>query len=150
MLVLFGVAVSTAELLGGVFILYVGYCVVNRFSYNAKVRQLGARAPARRTYLPLSLDLLYSVIKASRNDAVYEFWLSTFKKYAPETYTIETGVGERVIMTADPENIKAILATQFKDYGKGEQFHKDWEMFLGDGKTHICGCGMSLLAEIEC
>jgi cytochrome P450 len=39
----------------------------------------------------------------------------------------------RVIFTADPENIKAILTTQFADYGKGEQFHKEWEQFLGDG-----------------
>lgn len=39
----------------------------------------------------------------------------------------------RVIFTADPENIKAILTTQFAEYGKGEQFHKEWEQFLGDG-----------------
>lgn len=39
----------------------------------------------------------------------------------------------RVTFTADPENIKAILTTQFADYGKGEQFHKEWEQFLGDG-----------------
>lgn len=28
--------------------------------------------------------------------------------------------------------MKAILATQFQDYGKGEPFHKDWSEFLGD------------------
>jgi cytochrome P450 len=39
----------------------------------------------------------------------------------------------RCLMTADPENIKAILTTQFADYGKGEKFHKEWEQFLGDG-----------------
>jgi cytochrome P450 len=39
----------------------------------------------------------------------------------------------RFLLTADPENIKAILTTQFTDYGKGEQFHKEWEPFLGDG-----------------
>lgn len=32
----------------------------------------------------------------------------------------------------DPENIKAVLATQFEDFGKAEQFHTDWEPFLGD------------------
>lgn len=35
-------------------------------------------------------------------------------------------------MTADPENIKAILAKQFDDFGKGEPFHKQWKEFLGD------------------
>jgi cytochrome P450 len=32
----------------------------------------------------------------------------------------------------DPENIKAILATQFNDFGKGERFHHQWKEFLGD------------------
>ena len=36
------------------------------------------------------------------------------------------------MFTADPENIKAVLATQFADYGKGEPFHEDWKHFLGD------------------
>ena len=35
-------------------------------------------------------------------------------------------------MTADPENIKAMLATQFQDYGKGPAFHAEWSDFLGD------------------
>lgn len=39
----------------------------------------------------------------------------------------------RFICTVDPENIKAILTTQFTDYGKGERFHNEWERFLGDG-----------------
>ena len=38
-----------------------------------------------------------------------------------------------MVFTADPENIRAVLATQFGDYGKGEPFHEDWNDFLGDG-----------------
>ena len=30
-------------------------------------------------------------------------------------------------MTVDPENIKAILATQFTDFGKGHDFHEAWK-----------------------
>jgi cytochrome P450 len=41
-------------------------------------------------------------------------------------------LGRRIVFTADPENIKAILATQFSDYGKGEPFHREWKEFLGD------------------
>lgn len=43
-----------------------------------------------------------------------------------------TLASQRFIFTADPENIKAILATQFQDYGKGKPFHEDWKDFLGD------------------
>ena len=38
-----------------------------------------------------------------------------------------------IVMTADPENTKALLTTQFDDFGKGPKFHKEWEPFLGDG-----------------
>lgn len=48
-------------------------------------------------------------------------------------YNVEAQVlGRRIIFTADPENIKAVLATQFSDYGKGEPFHREWKEFLGD------------------
>lgn len=64
-------------------------------------------------------------------------WLDEFLKLGAadnHNYTMELRLLSdiRVIMTADPENIKAVLTTQFSDYGKGEQFHKEWEAFLGD------------------
>lgn len=52
---------------------------------------------------------------------------------------MEVGSGERVILTAEPENIKAVLATQFKEYGKGEQFRLDWFHFLGNGIFAVDG-----------
>lgn len=138
MLEFHGTAISTPQLLGALLVLFTAYRVVARLSYDAKLRKLGARAPIRKTWLPLELDLAYTIVKAAIDDRMYEFWLKAFQVYSRNgCYTIETGIGERVIMTADPENIKAILATQFKEYGKGEQFHKDWEDFLGDG-GHAC------------
>ena len=41
--------------------------------------------------------------------------------------------GMKPIMTVDPENIKAILATQFNDYGKGEKFHAGWKHMITKG-----------------
>ena len=40
-------------------------------------------------------------------------------------------MGGRVVLTADEENIKAILATQFGSYGKGPDFRREWKDFLG-------------------
>jgi cytochrome P450 len=37
-----------------------------------------------------------------------------------------------LILTSDPDNIKAILATQFQDYGKGKPLYEEWKEFLGD------------------
>jgi hypothetical protein len=38
--------------------------------------------------------------------------------------------GVTPIMTVDPENIKAILAIQFNDFGKGDEFHNGWKYVL--------------------
>lgn len=63
----------------------------------------------------------------------FEAWKNYFARDGRGGFTVETRlIKERIIFTADPENIKAILATQFRDYGKGEGFHKDWKPFLGD------------------
>jgi cytochrome P450 len=58
-------------------------------------------------------------------------WKSMFDKIGGFTGEGQLA-GRRTIFTADPENIKAILATQFSDYGKGQPFHRTWEDFLGD------------------
>ena len=50
------------------------------------------------------------------------WWLFS---YGTHNMTVELGVGgQRMVFTADPENIRAVLATQFDDYGKGEPFHE--------------------------
>lgn len=60
-----------------------------------------------------------------------EMWRSIFDRVGG--FTGEARIlGKRIVFTADPDNIKAILATQFSDYGKGEPFHEEWKDFLGD------------------
>lgn len=128
------IALSTPYLFGAFAILYIGYRVALKVYTDARIRKLGARAPIRRSYFPYSLDFAYDAVVSAMNNRIYEMWMATFDRCGgPGRYTMEVGIGERVIMTADPENIKAILATQFKDFGKGEQFRLDWHDFLGNG-----------------
>lgn len=48
-------------------------------------------------------------------------------------YTVETKLGlRRYILTAEPEVVKAALATQFEDFEKGEHFNRRWRDFLGN------------------
>lgn len=79
------------------------------------------------------IDLLVRAVQGTlrhKDVKVWERWFTTSKGF---NYTAEARpVGRRIIFTADPENIKAILATQFTDYGKGEPFHREWKDFLGD------------------
>lgn len=128
------VSISTPYLLLGVAVLFVVYNIAIKLQNNAQIRKLGARGPVRTSYLPWGVDLAFDMLSSARKDTIYETWVGMFEAWAgPGQYTVEAGVGERVILTAEPENIKAILATQFKDYGKGEAFRKDWHTFLGNG-----------------
>lgn len=69
-------------------------------------------------------------------DSMHYRDLESWKRFFSGRRDISTAevtmFGLRVVFTVDPENIKAIHATQFADYGKGSRFHKDWEKFLGD------------------
>lgn len=82
----------------------------------------------------LGIDLAYKSLAYTSRYQDLEFWALLFSKLPPgRSRTIEMSMaGQRYIFTADPENIKAILAAQFDDYGKGEIFHKEWKDFLGD------------------
>lgn len=71
-------------------------------------------------------------MKAAKAEKSYERWLEV----SPPEKGIFTSEARllcrRVVFTSEPENIKAVLATQFADYGKGEIFHEQWKPFLGD------------------
>lgn len=125
---------SMPQLVGALAALYISYTVARKFYINAKINKMGARAPVRKSYLPWHIDIIWEAVQSALDDKIYEMWTDMFNKECPTgRYTVELGVVDRLIMTAEPENIKAILATQFKDYGKGEQFTKDWYNFLGHG-----------------
>jgi cytochrome P450 len=112
---------------------YLIYKLLYNATKSRRIARLGARAPVRTTYFPYGLDMLHEVLTHVLADRNYELWLKMYARWGKGGYTIEAGIGERVILTAEPENVKAVLATQFKDYGKGEKFRKDWYMFLGNG-----------------
>jgi cytochrome P450 len=85
------------------------------------------------TNITVDLDLIWKGIQGTIKHQNYETWYDFFTTPKGMRFTVEAAPGgRRVIFTADPENIKAILATQFTDYGKGEPFHREWKDFLGD------------------
>ncbi|KAF4628816.1 hypothetical protein G7Y89_g9337 [Cudoniella acicularis] len=82
----------------------------------------------------LDLDLVIRAIHGTVHDQNLQVWHRWFSTPNGMNYTCEAKPGgRRLVFTADPENIKAILATQFTSYGKGEPFHREWKDFLGDG-----------------
>ena len=80
------------------------------------------------------MDIVWFFVRGGmrHEDAQLWDWLYSHSNTA-ENKTVELSIGgQRMIFTADPDNLRAVLATQFGDYGKGEPFHEDWKDFLGD------------------
>lgn len=74
-------------------------------------------------------------------DDCLKFCNNTFVRICKDRrnpYTVEATVaGQRIIFTADPENIKTILATQFWNFEKGEKFRNDWVDMLGHSMSKL-------------
>lgn len=123
----------------GLFVLWVLTRIISRINQERKIRALGGHTAARHSF-PVGIPFVSGALKAGRSHADYPFWRNNFTRYGNKNnpWTIENRIlGVRIIQTADEENIKAILATQFHDYGKGEQFNKDFHDFLGDSKNML-------------
>lgn len=128
--------------LTAVIILLIGTYVlsgwINRLQECHRINKLGARARSIPTKIPWALDIIYYTVQATINHKNLDKWYDYFKDSETDAdgngmFTTEMrALGRRAVFTADPENIKAILATQFQDFGKGEIFHREWRDFLGD------------------
>ncbi|EMC96093.1 hypothetical protein BAUCODRAFT_71913 [Baudoinia panamericana UAMH 10762] len=114
--------------------IYYTQIVLSAVTLERKLDALGKRAPSRRTWSPWNIGLLFQAIWYFSHHRNHEWWWALFGKCGNKNlpYTVEAiTAGARIIFTADEENIKAILATQFQDYGKGERFREEWKDFLG-------------------
>ncbi|KAL7628783.1 hypothetical protein AAE478_000298 [Parahypoxylon ruwenzoriense] len=112
-------------------VVFVAWSVYVNIDERIRLRRLGASASRIKSHFPFGLDLIQKQVVATMNHKNYEMFLEMMQdvpEYTGETYIL----GYRGIITADPENIKAILATQFQEFGKGERFHEQWHEFLGD------------------
>ncbi len=101
---------------------------------NRTIAKLGAFPPTVQAKLPFGIDVLLRSLRHIRTHNDLEFWDWLFN-WSPniQSKTVEVFIArQRFIFTADPDNTKAILTTQFSDYGKGKPFHEDWKDFLGD------------------
>ncbi|KAK0734105.1 cytochrome P450 [Lasiosphaeria miniovina] len=124
---------STLLLLPGLLLGWVVFKTCQVAWQNFKLsRGPGQRAPSIPSRLPFGISIVAETIRMAKQHRNIDFWRGVFS--STDAWTAECRIiGQRMVFTADPENIKAILATQFADYGKGAPFHAKWKDFLGDG-----------------
>lgn len=82
------------------------------------IKKFGSFAPRVRNRLPFGIDIIIRSISHARKDTVLEFWDWIFT-FTPTRLccTAEFYMArQRVIFTADPENIKAVLAVSVSNH----------------------------------
>ncbi|KAJ5899221.1 hypothetical protein N7495_003965 [Penicillium taxi] len=111
-------------------------CLLRKLHVSFQVSRLGVRAPKIAFWVPYAFDFIYKSQQAAFANRDHEFWRNKIMTASGlancKTAELDAGISNRVIITIDPENIKALLTGQFADYGKGEDFHRQWKEFLGD------------------
>lgn len=86
-----------------------------------------------------ALKLLWKILQSMKKGEVLQFQDQYFSNGNPFTQQLNLP-GIKVYMTLDPENIKALLATQFNDFGLGDR-HAHFLPTLGNGIFTLDGEG---------
>lgn len=109
----------------------LSYYVYTFIDFELRQRKQNARfAPAGKTYF-FGLSLVWLMEHQNKLFRQYETMSGRHQAHG-NTHGIWV-LGNYLLLTIDPENIKAVLATQFNDFGKGQRFIARWKEFLGAG-----------------
>lgn len=106
-----------------------------RASYlcSLKAFRLGCQdAPTRVNKYPGGIDHVARLLIADREGQVPTEYLRIYKEQGDHTYA-HTILGTKQVMTIDPPNIQAMLATQFPDFEVGSIRRKNFAPLLGNG-----------------
>lgn len=87
----------------------------------------------------LGIPMLFEQLKDKREGRMLEAAVDHFHDANANTFEIRL-LGFPIIMTQEPENIKALLATQFNDFSLGIR-HAQFKPLLGDGIFTLDGEG---------
>jgi cytochrome P450 len=120
--------------------LLVLYAVVSWANIKRLERKFGAK-PARFQIRDgcFGFQIWYPLLKHKMNGTLIDYWHENFEAYDAQTGSSRI-MGKRAIATRDPENIKAILGTQFNDFALGDRHHQFFPL-LGDGIFTLDGAG---------
>lgn len=91
-----------------------------KLQHKRQAQKLGCQPPAKRPgRLPLGIDFIQEIIVDSKANEVPLHFERVAERMFPSTTWTTDMFGGRSLFTIEPANIKALLATQFKDYALG-------------------------------
>ncbi|KAK2735409.1 cytochrome p450 family [Colletotrichum kahawae] len=96
-----------------------------------KARRLSCKPPPLEpTTLPLGIDTVLASLRADREQRTPDHVAARFAALGVHTFRIAL-LGTTNLVTADPRNVQALLATQFADFGMGAARSTNLRAVLG-------------------
>ena len=116
---------------------YVIYSIASSFltsrRHAQQAAELGCKPAKWRPYnWPLGTDMIWRLIKADKAQVVPDELVAIAEELVAPTWEQKL-LGDRSIVTIDPKNIQAVLATQFNDFALGELRRGNFFPLLGNG-----------------
>ena len=129
-------------------ILAVAICVfvfdrlLRAFRLRRHAKQLRCEAPKKGDNTFFGIPGMMRMLAATRENRFTEYQLGQYEtKFKANTFKV-VFLGKTIILTREPENVKALLATQFNDFRLGDRYNQ-LHPFLGDGIFTLDGKGWS-------
>lgn len=113
--------------------------IIYRFKVRARANKYGQRLPLIVYDFPFGLRFYRKLRKAQEEHKVPKFIQNSFESLGKRTFRRQV-LSRFVFSTTDPENIKAVLATNFKDFSFGLR-RPIFFPLLGDGVFTLDGAG---------
>ena len=123
----------------GALILHILYKLVlnsiERRSRDAEAARRGCGpAPTLPKMDPLGLTRLIDALKAAREKRSPQYIVEAMDEMGTNVHTVRAQILDyEVLVTRDPENVKAMFATQAQDFGIAAHRAGNWEPLLGAG-----------------
>lgn len=122
-------------LVAGAICLLLFYRIVNslisRHRQSNKAKEWGCHPVlVEHARWPLGIDILLKTIEADKQQRLPDYIVERFNTIGQYTWRANI-LGSSNLVTAEPRNIQAILATQFNDFKMSKIREKNFKLFLG-------------------
>jgi hypothetical protein len=117
----------------GLVFLFILNSLVSRWRYAKRARDLGCQPPpARVNRLVFGIDAILDLNKADKENAVPQQVMRQYEEVGYDTFK-QSLLGSSIIVTYNPENLRAVLAAQFQDFELGPKRRNIFFPMLGNG-----------------
>ena len=119
------------------FVSYIIYLKVSSILLRRRNAAAAAKAgclppPALPLYKPLGIDRIFESLNADKAKTFPDLVIHRYAEMGNRTHSYQV-LGTRGVMTCDPKNIQAVLATQFHDFETGPIRRGYLTTLLGNG-----------------